>query len=77
MYSHLHGIAKSKNVEVGINVEGRISWKKLVHKCNKRGVGGTVGGGWIFFFKINKRDFMFISEMRVMVLPVMEFVCIF
>ena len=23
--------------EVGINVEGGIFWKKLVHKCNKRG----------------------------------------
>ena len=28
------------NVEVGINVEGGIFWKKLVHKCNKRGVEG-------------------------------------
>ena len=27
-------------VEVGINVEGGIFWKKLVHKCNKRGVEG-------------------------------------
>ena len=32
--------AKSINVEVGINVEGGIFWKKLVHKCNKRGVEG-------------------------------------
>ena len=31
-------VAKSINVEVGINVEGGIFWKKLVHKCNKRGV---------------------------------------
>ena len=70
MYSHLsnnHGgwnkrggsakVAKSINVEVGINVD----WKKLVHKCNKRGVeggkkskksinveGGNVRGGWNF-----------------------------
>ena len=27
--------------------------------------GGNVRGGWIFFFKINKRDFTFIREMRV------------
>ena len=33
-------VAKSINVEVGINVEGGIFWKKLVHKCNKRGVAG-------------------------------------
>ena len=52
-YSHLsnnsggwnkHGegakVAKSINVEVGINVEGGIFWKKLVHNCNKRGVEG-------------------------------------
>ena len=32
--------AKSLNVEVGINVEGGIFWKKLVHKSNKRGVEG-------------------------------------
>ena len=31
-------VAKSINVEVGINVEGGIFRKKLVHKCNKRGV---------------------------------------
>ena len=49
MYSHLSNkrgggakFAKSLNVEVGINVEGGIFWKKLVYKCNKRGVeGGT------------------------------------
>ena len=53
MYSHLSNnrggwnkrggrakVAKSINVEVGINVEGGIFWKKLVHKCNKRGVEG-------------------------------------
>ena len=52
-YSHLsnyrggwnkHGggakVAKSINVEVGINVEGVIFWKILVYKCNKRGVEG-------------------------------------
>ena len=33
-------IAKSTNVEVGINVEGGIFWKKLVHKSIKRGVEG-------------------------------------
>ena len=33
-------VGKSINVEVGINVEGGIFWKKLVHKCNKRGVEG-------------------------------------
>ena len=33
-------VAKSINVEVGINVEGGIFWKKLVLKCNKRGVEG-------------------------------------
>ena len=33
-------VAKSINVEVGINVEGWIFWKKLVHKSNKRGVEG-------------------------------------
>ena len=32
--------AKSINVEVGINVEGGIFWKKLVHNSNKRGVEG-------------------------------------
>ena len=57
---------KSLNVELGINVEGGIFWKKLVHKSNKRGVeGGKISeinkrGGWIFvfrwveFFKIGK-----------------------
>ena len=57
-------ISKSIIVEVGINVEGGIFWKKLVYKCNKRGVeggkkskqsinveGGNVRGGWIFFPK--------------------------
>ena len=33
-------VAKSVNVEVEINVEGGIFWKKLVHKSNKRGVEG-------------------------------------
>ena len=47
MYSHLSNnrggrakVTKSINVEVGIDVEGGIFWKKLVHKCNKRGVEG-------------------------------------
>ena len=52
-YSHLsnsrggwnkHGggakVAKSLNMEVGINVQGGIFWKKLVHKSNKRVVEG-------------------------------------
>ena len=59
MYSHLFNkrgggakVAKSLNVEVGINVEGGIFWKKLVYKYNKRGVeGGNVLGGWNFFSK--------------------------
>ena len=33
-------VAKSINVEVGINVDGGIFLKKLVHKHNKRGVEG-------------------------------------
>ena len=33
-------VAKSINVEVGINVEGGIFWKNLLYKCNKRGVEG-------------------------------------
>ena len=32
--------AKSLNMEVGINVEDGIFWKKLVHNSNKRGVEG-------------------------------------
>ena len=51
IYSHLsnkHGgwneyrggakVVKSLNMEVGINMEGGIFWKKLVHICNKCGV---------------------------------------
>ena len=70
-YSHLFNkrgakVAKSLNVEVGINVERGIFWEKLVHNSNKRGVeGGKISeidkrGGWIFvlrrveFFKIGK-----------------------
>ena len=53
-------------MEVGINMEGGIFWKKLVHNSNKRGVeGGKIEesnkrGVWIFvlrrveFFKIGK-----------------------
>ena len=33
-------VAKSLIVEAGINVEGGIFWKNLVHKSNKRGVEG-------------------------------------
>ena len=67
-YSHLfnkrgswnkHGgaakVAKSLNVEVGINLEGGIIWKRLVHNSNKRGVEGeksknsiNVEGGFLF-----------------------------
>ena len=52
-YSHLcnkHGgwnkrggdakFAKLLNMEVGINVEGGILWKNLMHNSNKRGVEG-------------------------------------
>ena len=31
---------KSLNVEVGINLEGGIFWKKVVNKSNKRGEEG-------------------------------------
>ena len=33
-------VAKSINMEVRINVESGIFLKKLLHKCNKRGVEG-------------------------------------
>ena len=33
-------VAKPINVEVGINVGCGIFWKKLICKCNKRGVEG-------------------------------------
>ena len=33
-------VAKSINVDVGINLEGGIFWKKLVNNCNKRAVKG-------------------------------------
>ena len=33
-------VAKSLKAQVGINVEGGIFWKKLVHNSNKRGVEG-------------------------------------
>ena len=33
-------VAKSIIVEVGINVEGGIFWKNVVHKCIKREVEG-------------------------------------
>ena len=38
--------AKSLNVEVGMNLEGRILWKNLMHNSNLRGVNKR--GGWIF-----------------------------
>ena len=34
--------AKSLNMEVKINVEGGIFWKKLVNNSNKRGVEGGI-----------------------------------
>ena len=40
LFSPSKKVAKSINVEVGINMEGWIFWKKLVYKCNKRGVKG-------------------------------------
>ena len=57
-------------VEVGINAEGEIFRKKLVHNCNKRGVGGgkkskriiNVEGG---FFLISERYFTFIRKIRL------------
>ena len=61
-------------MEVGINVEGGIFWKKLEHKCNKRGVesqksinveGGNVLWRVDFFFKISKCDFTVFREMRI------------
>ena len=33
-------VVKSLNMDVGINVEGGIFWKKLVHNSNKQGVEG-------------------------------------
>ena len=36
----LHTLISLINVELGINVEGGIFGKKLVHKSNKRGVEG-------------------------------------
>ena len=66
------------NVEVRINVEGGIFWKKLVHNSNKRGVEGGKNLRnqltwradffvWrLEFFKIGKPDFTSIREMRVM-----------
>ena len=65
-------------MQVGINVEGGIFWKKLVHKSNKSGVEGgkikeinkRVGGIFdlcrVEFFKISKCDVTFIREMRVL-----------
>ena len=47
IYSHLSNNRGGWNKRGGsakvaklINVEGGIYWKKLVHKCNKRGVEG-------------------------------------
>ena len=34
----VHTLISLITVEVGINVEGGIFWKKLVHNCNKQGV---------------------------------------
>ena len=58
-------INKSLNVEVGINVEGGIFWKKLVHNSNKRVVEG---GSFLWsaeFFKTGRRDFTFIREVSI------------
>ena len=56
-------VAKSLNVEVRIKVEGGIFWKKLIHRSVN-----MEGGFFLWrvkFFKIGKRDFTFIREMRV------------
>ena len=56
-------VAKSLNVEVRIKVEGGIFWKKLIHRSLN-----MEGGFFLWrvkFFKIGKRDFTFIREMRV------------
>ena len=70
-------VAKSINVEVGIDVEGGIFQKNLLYKCNKREVEGekileiNKRAEWIFvlcrveFSKIGKPDVTFIREMRV------------
>ena len=54
------------SVELGINVEGGIFWRKLVHKSNKRGVEGgfLFCGGWIFLKSVSVGS-TFIREMRV------------
>ena len=53
-------------MEVGINVEGGIFWKKLVYKSNKRGVEGgfLFCGGWDFLKSVSVGS-TFIREMRV------------
>ena len=38
LFCHFSTLISLIAKEVGINVEGGIFWKKLVHKCNKRGV---------------------------------------
>ena len=40
VHAHTCTLISLINVEVGINVEGGIFWKKLVHNSNKRGVEG-------------------------------------
>ena len=65
-------------MEVGINMEGGILWKKLMHNSNKRGVEGgkkskesiNVEGGFLFcggwnFSKSVSVGPTFIREMRV------------
>ena len=64
-------------MELGINMEGGILWKKLMHKSDKREVEGgkkskesiNVEGGFFLWgvecFKICKREFTFIRETRV------------
>ena len=64
-------------MEVGINVEGGIFWKKLVHKSNNRGVEGGKSkisinvedrflfcGGWNLLKSVSVGS-TFIREMRV------------
>ena len=70
-YSHLsnkHGgwnkrgggakFAKSLNLEVGINMEGGILWKKLIHNSNKREVEG---GKKSMELKTWRMDFFFVE----------------
>ena len=66
-------VAKSINMEAGINMEGRIFWEKLGHMCNKQGEIEEINkpGMWKcvleggFFFQISKHDLTVLKEMRI------------